>query len=132
MKVWISCVGALASGLLAPLAATAASLSLTGRVALPTATPVNEARITVTFYGHEMGIHEYTTRRRVRARTAAQGRFEALVKVPDDRYIWTHATLEISETDVSKAATAIARCEVDHQGGADCSKELRVNPLLHP
>lgn len=118
--------------LLTPLAATAARLALSGRVILSGTTPVENARLVITFHGHEMGIHEYTTQRRLRAQTNEQGEFAAAVKVPDDRYIWTHATIEIAETDRSKAATAIARCEIDHQGGGRCHKDFRVNPLARP
>jgi len=132
VKILANSLGALALVLTTPLVAHAASLSLTGRVALTSATPVSNARITITFHGHETGIHEYTTERRVRVQTNAAGEFSTVVKVPDDRYIWTHATLEIAETDLSKAATAIARCEIDGQGGGRCSKEFRVNPLTSP
>lgn len=132
MKTLASCCGALAWLVTIPLVADAARVSLAGRVAMTSAAPVANARITVTFHGHEMGIHEYTTQRRVRAQTDEQGQFSAVVKVPDDRYIWTHATLEIAETDTSKAATAIARCEIDNQGGGHCSKEFRINPLIAP
>jgi len=132
VKILANGLEALALVLTTPMVAHAASLSLTGRVALISATPVNNAPITVVFHGHEMGIHEYTTERRVQVQTNAAGEFSAVVKVPDDRYIWTHATLEIAETDMSKAAIAIARCEIDGQGGGRCSKEFRVNPLTLP
>ena len=50
-------------------------------------------------------------------------------RVPDDRYIWTHATVEIDETDMSKAAIAQTLCQIDEQGGGYCSKSFNVNPL---
>lgn len=113
-----------------PLMAEAASLSLTGHIALISSeSPVGNARITVTFHGHEVGIHEYTTEERVRVRTDEAGYFEAVVKVPDDRYIWTHATVEIAETDTSKAATLRSTCQIDSEGGGRCDKNFRVNPL---
>ncbi|MEM9504967.1 MAG: hypothetical protein AAGA01_13545 [Cyanobacteria bacterium P01_E01_bin.43] len=112
------------------MAAEAARLSLVGNVKLVAAElPVEDARVTVTFHGHEMGIHEYTTQRRIRVRTNADGSFEAVVKVPDDRYIWTHATVEIDETDMSKAAIAQTLCQIDEQGGGYCSESFNVNPL---
>lgn len=132
MKTLASVCTALGWVLITPLIAEAARLSLNGRVALTSTTPVEDARITVTFHGHEMGIHEYTTERWARVYTNEQGEFAATVKVPDDRYIWTHATLEIAETEHSKAMTAIARCEVDDQGGGHCSKVLQVSPLATP
>ena len=132
MKTLVSICAALGGVLITPFIAEAARLSLNGRVSLTSATPVEAARIIVTFHGHEMGIHEYTTERWARAYTNEHGEFTAVVKVPDDRYIWTHATIEIAETDYSKAMTAIARCEIDDQGGGHCSKELRVSPLVTP
>lgn len=110
--------------------ASAAKLSLVGQVALNSAaSPVHGARVTVTFHGHEMGIHEYTTQRRVRVQTDALGYFSAEVKVPDDRYIWTHATVEIAETESSKAAVLQSVCQIDDNGGGRCDKDFRVNPL---
>ncbi|MEM9119220.1 MAG: hypothetical protein AAGD09_15255 [Cyanobacteria bacterium P01_F01_bin.56] len=132
MKTLVSVCSALAGLLITPLVAEAARLSLNGRVALTSANPIENARITVTFHGHEMGIHEYTTQRWARIRTNNEGEFNAIVKVPDDRYIWTHATIEIAETDLSKATTVIAPCEIDDQGGGHCSKEFRVSPLIIP
>lgn len=130
MRTLVSLTGALGWVLISPLVAAAARISLTGQVALLSEAPIANARITVIFHGHERGIHEYTTERRTRVETDEDGYFSAFVKVPDDRYIWTHATIEIGETESSKAATAIARCQVDEQGGGHCSRKLRVNPLV--
>ncbi|MEM1311119.1 MAG: hypothetical protein AAF892_08680 [Cyanobacteria bacterium P01_D01_bin.71] len=132
MKTSICLWGALGWVLATPLVAEAARISLAGRVALTSATPIEDARITVTFHGHEIGIHEYTTERRRVTRTDEQGRFDVFVKVPEDRYIWTHATVEVAETETSKSTTAIAPCVIDDQGGGFCSKEFRVNPLIEP
>ena len=130
MKRFLGLLGSVGLMLAAPMAAEAARLSLVGNVKLAAAElPVEDARVTVTFHGHEMGIHEYTTQRRIRVRTNADGSFEAVVKVPDDRYIWTHATVEIDETDMSKAAIAQTLCQIDEQGGGYCSKSFSVNPL---
>jgi hypothetical protein len=116
--------------LLTPMAAQAAKLSLAGRVELAArALPIAHARVTVTFHGHEMGIHEYTTERRVRVQTDELGNFMAEVKVPEDRYIWTHATVEIAETERSKLAIAQAQCQIDDNGGGRCDKNFRVSPL---
>ncbi|MGD1862032.1 MAG: hypothetical protein ACFB0E_18945 [Leptolyngbyaceae cyanobacterium] len=132
MKTSVCLWGALSWVLITPLAAAAARVSLSGRVALTSATPIEDARVTVTFHGHEMGIHEYTTERRRVTRTNEQGQFEVFVKVPEDRYIWTHATVEVAETETSKSAIAIAPCIIDDQGGGSCRKEFRVNPLIEP
>lgn len=132
MKTLVSLLGALSWVLVMPLVAEAARVSLSGRVTLDSTTPIKDARVTVIFHGHEMGIHEYTTERYMRARTDEQGRFNIFVKVPSDRYIWTHATVEVSETDTSKAMTAIAPCVIDEQGGGVCSKEFQANPLIAP
>lgn len=130
MKKSVGLFSTLGLVLFTPLTANAAQLSFEGRVALTSAnTPVEDARITVTFHGHEMGIYEYTTERRIRVTSNEQGIFRAMVKVPDDRYIWTHATVEIAETDMSKAATAITVCQIDDNGGGYCRKDFRVNPL---
>lgn len=130
VKRFLGFLGSVGLVLAAPMVAEAARLSLVGNVKLTAAElPVEDARVTVTFHGHEMGIHEYTTQRRIRVRTDADGSFEAVVKVPDDRYIWTHATVEIDETDMSKAAIAQTLCQIDEQGGGYCSKSFSVNPL---
>lgn len=130
MRQLLGLLGAGGLVILTPLMAEAAKLSFTGRVALTNmASPVADARVTVTFHGHETGIHEYTTERRIRVWTDADGYFSAEVKVPDDRYIWTHATVEIAETDTSKSAVMQALCQIDGNGGGDCDKEFRVNPL---
>lgn len=122
--------GALGWLLVMPSIAAAAKLSLAGRVELSTVTsPVEDARVTVTFHGHEMGIHEYTTERRIRVRTDEQGYFTAEMKVPDERYFWTHATVEIAETETTKAMTAQSVCQIDEIGGGRCDKDFQVNPL---
>lgn len=113
-----------------PLAAQAARLSLSGAVEMATSqSPVSDARVTVTFHGHEVGIHEYTTERTVRVRTNEFGNFLAEVKVPDRRYIWTHATIEIAETEVSKMAKHRSACHVDATGGCYFNKDFSVNPI---
>lgn len=123
-------LGAAGLVLMHPLAAQAARLSISGCVELMTSeSPVSNARVTVTFHGHELGIHEYTTERTVRARTDEEGNFLVAVKVPDRRYNWTHATVEISETDVSKSMKVNSACLADGTGGCRFSKDFRVNPL---
>ena len=130
MKRLAVLLGAAGLVLMNPLIAQAAKLSLTGRVGLaPSQSPVEDARITVTFHGHEIGIHEYTTERTVRVRTDELGNFEAEIKVPNRRYIWTHATVEISETDVSKSTEVTSTCLEDEDGSYFCNKSFWVNPL---
>lgn len=129
MRKLLGLLGAGCLVLATPGIAAAARLSLTGRVALSQVeSPVDNARVTVTFHGHEMGIHEYTTERRVRATTDDAGYFWAIVKVPEDRYIWTHATVEIAETDMSKSAVMQTVCYIDDNGGGYCNKDFAVNP----
>lgn len=123
-------LGAASIVLLTPLAALAEMLSFSGRVELATSlSPVEDARVVVTFHGHEPGIHEYTTERRVRARTDEAGNFVAELKVPSRRYVWTHATVEISETDVSKKAVARSTCMAIGDEGFTCDKSFQVRPL---
>ncbi|MDB9524962.1 hypothetical protein PN498_03095 [Oscillatoria sp. CS-180] len=130
MKGLVGLVGALGWLLMTPLVAEAAKLSLTGRVELATVeSPVEDAQITVTFHGHEMGIHEYTIERRVRVQTDDLGYFTAEVKVPSDRYFWTHTTVEIAETEMSKAAISRSTCHIDDIGGGRCDKNFQVSPL---
>ncbi|MEM9002233.1 MAG: hypothetical protein AAGE59_01775 [Cyanobacteria bacterium P01_F01_bin.86] len=130
MKRLAVLLGATGLMLMSPLAAQAAKLSMSGRVELTSSqSPVDDARVTVTFHGHELGIHEYTTERTVRARTDEFGNFEAEVKVPSRRYIWTHATVEIAETDVSKRAEVTSTCLIDETGGFYCDKNFWVSPL---
>lgn len=130
MKELASLIGALGLVLASPMIAEAAKLTFSGRVASTRdASPVEEARVTVTFHGHETGIHEYTTERRVRAYTDELGYFTAEVKVPDDRYIWTHATVEIAETERTKSFTVRASCQGDDNGGGYCTKDFQVSPL---
>lgn len=124
-------LGAASLVLLTPLAALAEQLYFSGRIELATSlSPVEDARVTVTFHGHEPGIHEYTTERTVRARTDETGNFIAETKVPSRRYIWTHATIEVSETDVSKQAKVRSVCFADtFVGGCRHDKNIRVRPL---
>ena len=130
MRQLAALLGASGLVLATPLMAEAAKLSLSGRIALTSLnSPVEDARVTVTFHGHEMGIHEYTTVRRVRVHTNELGYFLAEVKVPDDRYIWTHATVAISETDMSKSTTVQTVCQIDGNGGGRCDKDFQVHPL---
>ncbi len=130
MSRWGLFCGVLGWLLLQPLAAHAAKLSFAGRVQLITGqVPIEDARVTVTFHGHEIGIHEYTTQRTVRARTDESGNFIAEVKVPDRRYVWTHATVEIAETNVSKTIQVRSLCQSDATGGCSARKNLQVNPL---
>ena len=106
-----------------PLIAYAERLFLSGSVELaPSQLPVGDARVTVTFHGHELGIHEYTTERTVRARTDESGNFEAVIKVPSRRYIWTHTTVEIAETDISKQTEVTSTCFVEETVGYSCDK----------
>ena len=130
MRRLLIVLGAWGLVLSSPLMAAAAKLSLMGRVALTNAeSPVENARVTVTFHGHEIGIHEYTTSRRVRVLTDPTGHFTAEVKVPEDRYIWTHATVEIAATDMSKSAVMNSVCQIDDNGGGRCDKDFQVHPL---
>lgn len=116
-----------------PLVAQAAKLSVAGRVELTSQeSPVSNARVTITFHGHELGIHEYTTERTIRARTDEFGNFRAEIKVPDRRYSWTHTTVEIGETEVSKRTSLISACQIDGTGGCRFDKSLQVNPLNSP
>ncbi|MBE7382172.1 MAG: hypothetical protein F6J95_012245 [Leptolyngbya sp. SIO1E4] len=133
MKKLSVLLGAVGLVLTHSLAAHAAKLSLAGRVELSTSqAPVGDARITVTFHGHEVGIHEYTTQRTIRAYTDELGNFLAEVKVPDRRYTWTHATVEISETSVSKQAEIQSACWADSTGISRCDKSFHVNPISAP
>lgn len=123
-------LGTISILLVNPLAASAARLSLTGRVELTSAlSPVGDARVTVTFHGHEIGIHEYTTTRTVRARTNEFGDFIAETKVSNRRYVWTHATVEIGETEISKKTQARSVCQTDYAGGCQSAKDFQVRPL---
>ncbi|MEO1094677.1 MAG: hypothetical protein AAFX01_07225 [Cyanobacteria bacterium J06638_28] len=123
-------LGTLSILLVTPLAASAAKLSLTGRVELTSAlSPVGDARVTVTFHGHEVGIHEYTTTRTVRARTDEFGNFIAETKVSNRRYTWTHATVEIGETEISKKTQTQSICQTDPTGGCQSEKDFQVRPL---
>ncbi len=113
-----------------PLIAHAEKLFISGRVELESSqSPVGDARVTVTFHGHELGIHEYTTERTVRARTDELGNFEAEIKVPSRRYIWTHATVEIAETDISKQTEVMSTCFIEVPEGYYCDKNFWVSPL---
>ncbi|MEO1294347.1 MAG: hypothetical protein AAFW75_00815 [Cyanobacteria bacterium J06636_16] len=130
MKKLAVLLGAAGLVLMTPLAAHAERLFLSGRVELASSqSPVEDARVTVTFHGHELGIHEYTTERTVRARTDELGNFEAEIKVASRRYIWTHATVEIAETDISKQTEVISTCFVEEPEGYSCDKNFWVSPL---
>ncbi len=114
-----------------PLPALAEQLSITGAVALEgSEIPITNAPVTITFHGHELGIHEYTTDRTVVVRTDEMGAFAAAVKVPDRRYAWTHASVAIAPTELSKAAQGIIPCMAPAAGGCEGSKAFRVRPLL--
>lgn len=114
-----------------PQAAYGARLSFTGDLHLNTAneSPVEGARIKVTFHGHEVGIHEYTTERSARAITLSDGSFAVDVKLSEYRYRWTHATLEVAETDISKEATLTIPLYEDGRGGFVGTKRFGVSPL---
>lgn len=130
MPKLIAFLGATGLVLMSSLSAQAAKLSLSGQVELASSqSPVRDARITVTFHGHELGIHEYTTERIVRGRTDDDGNFTIATKVADRRYVWTHAIVEIAETDVSKSIEVISVCQVDEGGGCSFDKDFWVNPL---
>lgn len=132
---------ALATPLVAPLAVQAAHLSFEGTVqlhnpvpALPSASiatpdPVAAAEVTITFHGHEVGIHEYTTERTAHVVTDSEGRFTTAIKLSDYRYRWTHVTLTVDATDISKATTITSIMHDDGQGGGQGSKIVQVTPL---
>lgn len=112
-------------------AAQAAQLSFSGKVRLTNLAqqPVADTRIVVTFHGHESGIHEYTTDRTATAYTDADGNFAVSVKLSEYRYRWTHTTVDIAPTDISKAARLMAPCRDDGHGGCSGTKTFQVSPL---
>ncbi|NJN20119.1 MAG: hypothetical protein HC812_01545 [Leptolyngbya sp. RL_3_1] len=123
---------AIAAGLLlaTPVAAEAARLSVDGKVQLEdTAEPLGQTRVTVTFHGHELGIHEYTTSRTVRTSTDAAGAFAAQAKINSGRYYWTHATILVSATDRTKSHEFQSPCVGSDATGWVCSKDLWVSPI---
>ncbi|MDA0267089.1 MAG: hypothetical protein O2890_12820 [Cyanobacteria bacterium] len=125
-------LAAIAVGLVAvtPLAAEAARLSVDGRIQLKnTAQPLDQARVTITFHGHELGIHEYTTTQTLRVRTDADGGFAAETKVRDGRYHWTHATIIVGPTDISKSHEFQCPCVGSDAEGWVCSKDFWVSPM---
>lgn len=120
-------------------AAEAVMLSFSGRVHLhePAASsanrlvrpiPVAAAQVTVTFHGHEAGITEYTTERIGRVRTDETGLFAVDIKISEYRYRWTHATVAVSATDISKEMTILATLHNDGQGGHWGAKDVVVMP----
>jgi hypothetical protein len=124
--------GAIAAGLVlaTPVAAEAARLSVDGKVQLEnTAEPLEQARVTVTFHGHELGIHEYTTRRTLRVSTDADGEFTAQTKIRIGRYHWTHATILVSATDRTKSHEFQSPCVGNDAEGWVCSKDLWISPI---
>ncbi|MGF1569650.1 MAG: hypothetical protein ACFCVD_16540 [Nodosilinea sp.] len=124
-----------------PLAAQAARLSFMGTVQLnardqaapeaniATPNPVANAEVTVTFHGHEGGIEEYTTERTAQTVTDENGNFEVDVKLSEYRYRWTHVTVTVNPTDISKETTLTSVIYDNGQGGCDGSKVVRVMPL---
>lgn len=125
-------LAAIAIGLVTatPMVAEAARLSVDGKIQLAeTAQPVDQARVTITFHGHELGIHEYTTSRTLRARTDAAGEFTADTKVRDGRYAWTHATITVNATDRSKSHEIQCPCVGNDAEGWFCSKDIWVSPI---
>lgn len=127
-------LAAIAVGLIAttPMAAEAARLSVDGKIQLAeTAQPIDQARVTITFHGHELGIHEYTTSRTLRVRTDAAGAFVGETKVRDGRYAWTHATITVSATDMSKSHESQCPCVGNDAEGWLCSKDIWVSPIAN-
>lgn len=126
-------IGAIAAVMVAPMPAMANVLTFSGGVILDstTQTPVPNARVTVTFYGHERGIVEYTTTRTEHVRTDADGRFAIEVKDNQRRYIWNYATVSIGATDVSKGIQTVGVC-ADTESGFTCAKTIQVPPMLLP
>lgn len=122
----------IAAILAVPTAANAARLAFSGNVQLDTAArhPVEAVRVTVTFHGHEEGIHDYETARTARAVTAADGSFSVEVKLSEYRYRWTHVTVEVNSTDISKEMIDTATCISDGEGGCSGVKDFQVEPLL--
>ncbi|MGD1929164.1 MAG: hypothetical protein ACFB12_09645 [Leptolyngbyaceae cyanobacterium] len=124
-------LAAISLGLVAttPAVAEAARLSVDGKIQLEdTEQPIDRARVSVTFHGHELGIHEYTTSRRLRVRTNAAGEFAGETKVRAGRYTWTHATITVSATDMSKSHESQFPCVGSDAEGWFCSKDIWVSP----
>lgn len=114
-----------------PKAVYGARLSFTGDLHLNTSdeSPVEGARVKVTFHGHEVGIQEYTTERSARTITKSDGSFAVNVKLSEYRYRWTHATVEVAETDISKEATLTIPLHEDGNGSFVGTKRFGVSPL---
>lgn len=129
LRVFTAAITTLILG--ASTAAQAAQLSFVGKVRLTNLAqqPVTDTRVVVTFHGHEAGIHEYTTNRTTTAYTDADGNFAVSVKLAEYRYRWTHTTVEIAPTDISKAARLMAPCQDDGHGGCSGTKTFQVSPL---
>jgi len=90
--------------------------------------PVPAATVTVTFHGHEAGITEYTTERSSRVVTDENGFFAVDIKLSEYRYRWTHVTIAVESTDLSKAITTTATVYDDGQGGSRGIKNIQVMP----
>ncbi len=82
----------------------------------------------VTFHGHEAGITEYTTERTSQTVTDAAGFFTVDMKLSEYRYRWTHVSIAIEPTDISKGATITAVLYNDGQGGSQGRKDIVVMP----
>lgn len=131
---WIPMVGiptAIAISLATPTAAHATKLTFAGQVHVDQANPepLPRTRITVTFHGHEAGIHEYTTERSTSTLTAADGSFYVEVKLSEYRYRWTHVTISIPATDISKGITTLGLCTTEDGQGCQGAKDIWVTPL---
>lgn len=92
--------------------------------------PVPAARVTVTFHGHEDGITEYTMERSSRVVTDENGYFEVAIKLSDYRYRWTHVTLAVEATELSKSTTVTATVYNDGEGGSRGVKDVLVMPTF--
>lgn len=133
MKGFRSLIVTVAGVLVSAGAASAVSLSVTGRVQMDDSqVPIADAQVTVIFHGHEDGIHEYTTERWLQVYTDADGYFAGRVKLRDRRYTWTHATLEVAATNRSKQAATVSACEGSDQQGWQCQEDIGVRPLAGP
>lgn len=124
----LSCLLAIGLAFLSNQAALASWLIFRGQVHLdaPDSPPIADAEVTVTFHGHENGIHEYRLDRTVAATTDAQGQFSVSLKLSDYRYRWTHTTITVGETEVSKEIIVVGSCLNDDQGGCTGVKQISV------
>lgn len=128
---FFSCLAAIALAFGLSQTAEAANLLFRGQIHLdtPASPPLANARVTVTFHGHENGIQEYEVSRTVGAVTDIQGRFDVRVKLAEYRYLWTYTTIQVEATDVSKEAAVIGSCQNNDLGGCTGVKQFEVNPL---